>query len=114
VYRYFHALRSFKYTKPGFVFCLPYFWGIACGPRCPLYLFFKKDAAAIANAAMPANKVHRFHHGFAAQPICPPRSKRLPHPGSLVCRTLRSWQTRPPVLRQALAFPDVMFAFCRV
>jgi hypothetical protein len=33
---------------------------IACGPRCPLYLFSEKDAASIANAAMRQNKVRRF------------------------------------------------------
>ena len=38
-----------------------YFQGIALpGPRCPLYLFSEKDAAAIANSAMRQNKVRRF------------------------------------------------------
>jgi len=82
--------------------------GIACGPRCPLYLFLlKKDAAAIANAALPANQVR------CRLPNCRPRNKRQPHPGSLVARMLRCWSTRPPVSRQALVFSDIsLLAFC--
>ncbi|MBB3058729.1 hypothetical protein [Mucilaginibacter gotjawali] len=39
-------------------FLVQVFLGIAFGLRCPLYLFFlKKDAAFIANAAMPAGQV---------------------------------------------------------
>ena len=65
------------------------FKGIACGPRVPLYLFFKKDAAAPANAAMAVNKVRGSRPGLTAHPIYRPRNKRLPHPGSLVARMLR-------------------------
>ena len=49
--------------------------GIASGPRVPLYLFFKKDAVAPANAAMAANKVRRFRPDFTAHPIYRPRNK---------------------------------------
>jgi hypothetical protein len=73
-------------------------------PRVPLYLFFKKDAAAPANAAMAVNKVRRFRPGFSAHPIYRPRNKRLPHPGSLVSVRCANWSTRPPVLRQPLVF----------
>jgi len=87
--------------------------GIASGPHVPLYLFFKKDAAAPANAAMVVNKVRRSRPGFTAHHIYHPRNKRLPHPVSRVARTLRCWSTRPPVSRQALVFPDVsLLAFC--
>ena len=87
--------------------------GIAFGPRVPLYLFFKKDAAAPANAAMAVNKVRRSRPGFTAHHIYRPRNKRPPHPGSLVVRTLRCWSTRPPVLRQALVFTDInLLNFC--
>jgi len=46
-----------------------YFQGIALpGPRCPLYLFSEKDAAAIANS-MRQNKVRRFR---LLTPFCRP------------------------------------------
>jgi hypothetical protein len=62
---------------------------------------------------MAVNKVRRSRPGVTAHPIYRPRNKRLPHPGSLVSRTLRCWSTRPPALRQALVFPDVsLIAFC--
>jgi hypothetical protein len=59
-------------------FPILYIQGIACGPRCPLYLFFKKDAAAITNAAMPANKVRRSRHGFTPHHVSWPRNKSRP------------------------------------
>jgi len=52
--------------------------------------------------------------GFTARPIYRPRDKRLPHPGSLVVRTLRCWSTRPPVSRQALVFPDLSLIAIRL
>jgi hypothetical protein len=62
---------------------------------------------------LAVNKVRGSRPGFTAHPIYRPRNKRLPHPGSLVARTLRCWSTRPPVLRQALVFPDIsLLALC--
>jgi len=79
--------------------------GIACGPRVPLYLFFKKDAAAPANAALTVNKLTGSRPWLHRSAHYRPRNKTQPHPVSLVARTLRCWSTRPPVLRQALVFP---------
>jgi hypothetical protein len=58
-----------------------YFQGIALpGPRCPLYLFSEKDAAAIANSAIRQNKVRRFR---LLTPFCrraqAPAASGLPH-----------------------------------
>ena len=48
------------------------FKGIACGPRVPLYLFFKKDAAAPVNAAMAVNKIRRSRLWLHRSPHLPP------------------------------------------
>jgi hypothetical protein len=47
-------------------------------PRFPLYLFFKKDASAIATSAMPENKVRRSAPGITSHHISRPRSKSPP------------------------------------
>jgi len=80
--------------------------GIASGPRVPLYLFFKKDAAAPANAALTVNKLRgtrprlepRSPFTARATSACRIRSPSLP-------ARCAAWSTRPPVLRQALVFP---------
>jgi hypothetical protein len=56
--------------------------------------FFKKDAAAPANAAMALNKVRRSRPSFTAHPIYRPHNKSLPHPGSLIASMLR-WLVNP-------------------
>jgi hypothetical protein len=57
-----------------------FFGDCPSGPRFPLYLFFKKDAAAIANPALRSNKVRRFRPGFRCKsqpPACRPVSRTL-------------------------------------
>jgi hypothetical protein len=59
----------------------------------------------------PCDKI-RFA-AFACSPHFAAAHKRLPHPVCQAARTLRCWSTHPPVLRQALVFPDVSrVAFC--
>jgi hypothetical protein len=43
--------------------------------RC---IFFQKDVAAIANSALPGNKVRYSRPGFTLHHIFRPRSNRLP------------------------------------
>jgi hypothetical protein len=78
--------------------------GIASGPRVPLYLFFKKDAATPANAAMAVNKV-RVPAPASPLTLFTARATRANrNPIVLVSRALRYRSTRPPVLQQALVF----------
>jgi len=78
--------------------------GIASGPRVPLYLFFKKDAVAPANAAMGVNKVRGSAPASPLTPFTARATRASRNPVVLVSRTLRYRSTRPPVLQQALVF----------
>jgi hypothetical protein len=74
-----------------------YHLGIALRARVLRYIFiFKKDAAATANSAMPANKLRGSRPGFTAKPICQPRASacRIRTPSSAV-RCAQGKHVRP-------------------
>jgi len=85
--------------------------GIASCPRCPLYLSFRKDAAAIANAAMHAARFSGVHQTAcpAARACLPAASGRKLNLTTLTFTLLRSLRSISGTAgRQALAFCQQM------